>query len=160
VASEFLFRLFRDRFVNFQRVIVKKFFAGLDITDRIDEDAVVFLDGFAVWVAGMIDPTRVVAANLWIDYLPVFQAKIECVWIVLVVRSSFPRNTLARVFDNASAFWNELHSVNAATVHAGVANFDLYASLSGVPLLRHVQWRIKQEEKARKQELRIGKRDG
>jgi hypothetical protein len=44
-------------------------------------------------------------------------------------------------------------------VHAGVANLDLYASLSGVPLLRHVQWRIKQEEKAKKQELRIGKRN-
>jgi hypothetical protein len=27
---------------------------------RIDEDAVIFLDGFAIWVAGMIDPARVV----------------------------------------------------------------------------------------------------
>ena len=77
----------------------------------------------------MVDPARVVAADLWIDYLTVIQAKIECMWIVLVVGSGFPGGALAGVFDNASAFGNELHGVNAATVHTGLANLDSHRSL-------------------------------
>ena len=100
MASEFLFRFFRDRFVDFQRVIVKEFLAPFDIANRIDENAVVFFDGFAVWIAAMVDPACVVAANLWIDHLAVVEAKIECVWIVLVVGSGFPGDALPRVFDN------------------------------------------------------------
>jgi len=49
----------------------------------------------------MVDPARVVAANVWIDYLAVIQAKIECVRIVLVVGSGFPGGAFASVFDNA-----------------------------------------------------------
>jgi hypothetical protein len=56
----------------------------------------------------MIDPARVIAANLWIDYFAVFQAEIERVRVVLVVGSGFPGNALACVFDNASAFGNKL----------------------------------------------------
>jgi len=138
VASEFPFRSFCDRFVDFHRVIVKEFVAGFDITHRIDEDAVIFLDGLAVWVAAMVNPPRVVAANLWIDYFAVFQAEIEGVRIVLVVGSGFPGNALAGVFDNASAFGNELRGVNAATVHGGLANFDSYGSVSRFAFLRHV----------------------
>src|SRR5262249_24853261 len=104
VASEFLLGFFRDRFVDFQRVIVKEFLSGFDIADRMDENAVVLFDGFAVWVAGMVDPARVVAADLRIDHLSVIQSKNEGMWIVLVVGSSFPGGPLASVFDNASAF--------------------------------------------------------
>src|SRR6266481_4131577 len=138
MASEFPFRFFCNRFVDFHRVIVKEFFAGFDITHRIDEDAVTFLDGLAVWVATMVNPARVVAADLWIDYFAVFQAEIEGVWIVLVVGSGFPGDALSGVFDNASAFGNELRGVNAATVHGGLANFDSYDSISRFALLRHV----------------------
>ena len=88
-------------------------------------------------IAGMVDPARVVAANLWIDYFTVVQAKIECVWIVLVVGGSFPGDALAGVFDNASAFGNELHGVNTAPVHTGLANLDSYVSLATFALLCH-----------------------
>ena len=131
MAREFFLGRVRDRFVDLHSVIIQQFFAGLDVAHRIDEDAVVFLDGFAVWIARMIDPARIVAANLWIDYIPVFQSEIEGVWIVLVIGGCFPQHAFARVFDNASAFGNELHGVNAATVDAGFANLDLYGSLSG-----------------------------
>ena len=40
----------------------------------------------------MVDPARVVAANLRIDYFAVVEAKIECVWIVVAVGGSFPRD--------------------------------------------------------------------
>jgi len=85
----------------------------------------------------MVDPARVVAVNLGIDHLPVIQAKIECVRIVLVVGSGFPRGALASVFNNASAFGNELSDVYAATVYAGLANVDPYGSLSSFVFLCH-----------------------
>src|SRR5882724_8434999 len=138
MASEFPFRFLCDRFGDFHREIIKEFLAGLDITNRIDEDAVIFLNGLAVWVAAMVDPARVVAANLWIDYFAVFQSEIERVRVVLVVGSGFPGNALACVFDNASAFGNKLRGVNAATVHGGLPNFDSYGSVSRFAFLRHV----------------------
>jgi hypothetical protein len=65
------------------------------------KDAVVFLDRFAVWIAGMIDPARVVTANFWIDYLAVVQSEVESMWIVDVVGSGFPGDAFACVLDNA-----------------------------------------------------------
>ena len=138
MTSEFLFRFFCDRFVDFHRVIIKEFLAGFDITHRVDEDAVIFLNGLAVGVAAMVDPARVVAVNLWIDYFAVFQAEIEGVRVVFVVGSGFPGNALACVFDNASAFGNKVRGVNAVTVHGGLANFDSYGSVSRFAFLRHV----------------------
>ena len=123
MAHEFLFRFFRYGFVDFQRVIVKEFLAGFDIAHCVDEDAVVFLDGFAVWIAAMVHPARVVAADLRIDYLAAFKAEIECMRIVLLVGSALPGAALAGIFDDAGAFGDELRGVNAATVHAGTTNF-------------------------------------
>jgi hypothetical protein len=137
VTSILLFLLFRDRFVNFQRVIVKQFLAPLDVAHRIDEYAILFLGGFAVGIAGMVDPARVVPPNQWIDYLTVIQAKIECVWIVLDVGSGFPCGPFTGVFDNARAFGNKLHGVDAATVHTGLAYLDLDCCLSSFLFFRH-----------------------
>jgi hypothetical protein len=95
----------------------------------------------------MIDPARVVAADLRIYYLAVFKAEIECVWVVLVVGSGFPGGALAGVFNNASAFGNELSGVNTATVHTRLANLNSYGSFSSFAFLRHVQ-----EELSRKNE--------
>jgi hypothetical protein len=117
----------------------------LDIAQRIDEDAVVFFDGFAVWIAAMVDPARVVAVNLWVDHLAIVEAKIKCVWIVLVVGSAFPGDALPSVFDNTSALGNRLHGVNTVPVHTGLANFDSYCWLAIFALLRHEG--IKEEEK-------------
>ena len=85
----------------------------------------------------MVDPARVVAANLRVDYFAVIQAKIERVRIVLVVGSGFPGGAFAGVFDNASAFGNELRGLNAASVHRGLANLDSYGCLLSFAFLRH-----------------------
>src|SRR4029434_6986145 len=96
--------------------------AGLDVAHCINEDAVVFLDRFAVWIARMIDPARIVTANFWIDYITVFQPEVESVRIVGVVGGGFPRDAFACIFDDARTFRNELRGVNAPAMHTGLAN--------------------------------------
>src|SRR4029077_14146098 len=120
-------------------VIIKEFLAGLDVAQRINKDAVIFLDRFAVWIAGMIDPARVVTANFRIDYIAVFQTEVKSVWIVLVVGSGFPGDAFACVLDDARAFWNELRGVNAPAVHARLANFNLHGLPPSFAFLRHIQ---------------------
>src|SRR5215217_6860626 len=124
VAGKLAFRLFRDRFVDFQRVIVKEFLAGFDISHCVNKDAVVLLYGFAIRIAAMVNPASFVSADAGVNDLTVSEPENECVWIVLVVGRVFPSYALAGVFDNASAFRNEPRGVNAATVHTGFANFD------------------------------------
>ena len=85
----------------------------------------------------MVDPARVVAVNLGIDYIAVVQTEIESVRIILVVGSGVPGGALASVFNNASAFGNELSGIYAATVYAGLANVDPYGSLSSFVFLCH-----------------------
>src|ERR1700745_560006 len=105
----------------------------------MDENAIVFLDRFAVWIARMIDPARVVTANLWIDYIAVFQSEVESVWIVIVAGGGFPGDAFACVFNDARAFGNEPRGGNAATVHTGFPDLDGGGSLPGFGFLRHTQ---------------------
>jgi hypothetical protein len=139
VARELLFGRFGNRFVQLHVIIIKEFLARLDVAQRINEDAVVFLDRFAVWIARMIDPARVVTANFRIDYIAVFQPEVESVWIVVVVRGGFPGDAFACVFDDARAFGNEVRGVNAPAMHARLANLDLHASLPSFAFLRLAQ---------------------
>jgi hypothetical protein len=139
VARELLLGRFGDRFVQLHVIIIKQFLAGLDVAQRINKDPVVFLDRFAVWIAGMIDPARVVTANFWINYIAVFQTEVESVWIVVVVGSGFPGDAFACVLDNARAFGNELRGINASTVHTGLANLDLHGSLPSFAFFRHTR---------------------
>ena len=141
MAGELSFGCFGDRLVELHVIIIKEFLAGLDVARCVNEDAVVFLHRFAVWIAGMIDPAGVVTADFWIYYVAVFQAKVESVWIVGVVRRGFPGNAFACVFDNACAFWNELRGVDAPAVHSGLPNLDLHGSLSSSCFLRHTRAR-------------------
>src|SRR5215472_15264461 len=90
----------------------------------------------------MVDPASVVAANLWIDHIAVFQSEVESVRIVGVVGGAFPRDAFARVFDDARALANKLNRVNAPTMHTGLANFDLYGRLSGSTFVCHTMCRI------------------
>src|SRR5215472_6484424 len=99
MACELFLGSFSDRLIEFHVVIIKEFLAGLDAANRINEDSVVFLDGFAVWIARMIDPARVVTANFRIDYFAVFQSEVERVWIVFIVRGGFPGDAFAGVLD-------------------------------------------------------------
>src|SRR5215472_1273004 len=120
-------------------MIIKQFLSGLDGAYCINEDSVIFLDRFAVWIARMIDPARVVTAHFWINYIAVFQSEVESVRIVGVVRRGLPGHAFACVLDDARAFRNELRGVNAAAMHAGLANFDLHNSLQRFAFLRHAQ---------------------
>ena len=51
MAGKFLFGCIRDRFINLHLVIIKQFLAGFDVAHGINKDPVIFLDGFAVWIA-------------------------------------------------------------------------------------------------------------
>jgi len=139
VAREFLLGRFGYRFVELHVIIIKEFLIRLDVALRIDEDAVVFLDCFAVWIARMIDPARVVTANFWINHIAVFQSEVESVRIVFIVRGGSPGNAFACVLDDARAVGNELRGVNAPPVHARFPNLGLYGSLRTSLFLRHMQ---------------------
>ena len=139
MARELVPGRFGDRFVELHVIIIEEFLAGVDVAQRIDEDPVVFLDRFAVWIARMIDPARVVTANFWIYYIAVFQTEVESVWIVFVIGSGFPRDAFACVFNNTRAFGNELRSVNTPAVHVGFANLELHGAPPSFAFLRHAQ---------------------
>src|SRR5580765_6879329 len=90
----------------------------------MNEDAVVFFDRFAVWVATMVDPARFVAADFSVDYFAVIKAEIECMRALLVVRGIAVGDALTGVFDDPGAFCDELGSVNTAAMHAGETDFE------------------------------------
>ena len=124
MASGFGFGRGRDGFVHFKLVIVGEFFARLNVAQRVDEDAPVFFDRFAVRVAGMIDPARVVPANPRVDhYYAAIQTEEECVRVVGVVGHTFPGDAFSGVFDDARLFPDAFRGKNAAPMHAGSANF-------------------------------------
>jgi len=139
MAREFLLRRFGNRFVELHVIIVQEFLARLDVAQRLNEDTVVFLDRFAVWIARMINPARIVAANFWIDHLAVFQTEIESVWIVFVVGSGFPGDAFTCVFDDTPAPANELTRVNTPAVHVGFTNLKLHGPSPSFGFLRHAQ---------------------
>ena len=104
---------------------------------RVDEDAVIFLNGFAVWIAAMVDPARVIAADFRIDYFAAFEAEQECMRIVLVIGSVLPGNALTGVFDDPGALGDWLRRVHSAAMHAGLADLDPWGWLSSFGFLRH-----------------------
>src|ERR1700750_1460270 len=83
-------------------------------------------------------PACIVPANFWINYLAVFQPKVESVWVVVVIGSGFPGDAFASVFDDAPAFGNELCGVNAPAVNIGPPNLDPNGSLPSPVILRHM----------------------
>src|SRR5689334_3527626 len=139
MAREFLLRRFGNRLVELHVIIVQEFLARLDVAQRLNEDTVVFLNCFAVWIARMINPARIIAANFWIDHLAVFQTEIESVWIVFVVGSGFPGDAFTCVFDDTSALPNELTGVNTPAVHVGFTNLQLHDASPSFGFLRHAQ---------------------
>jgi len=53
-----------------------------------------------------VDPARVVAANLWIDYLTVIPAKLSVCWVVLVVWERLPQEVaFRRVYSIMRVLW-------------------------------------------------------
>ena len=91
-----LLRLLRDRFVDFQRIVVKEFFAGFNVMCRIDEDAALFQDRFAIWIARMVDPARFVAVDRGVDYFPVLKPENERMRIIFIILRPPPRLSACR----------------------------------------------------------------
>ena len=78
----------------------------------MDKDAtIVFLDRFAVRVAGVVDPTRFVPADLGVDDVgAIVDPKKKCVRTVHIGRNIFPRDAATRVFNDAPALARVLNS--------------------------------------------------
>ena len=53
--------------VDHQAIVIKKFLAGLDVTQGFKEDAVAILLGFQIGFAGVINPLSGVAIVLGVD---------------------------------------------------------------------------------------------
>ncbi len=126
MARKFVFELFANWFVELQGVIIEKFFARLDVSQRINKNAVIFLDRFAVRVAGMVDPARVVATNARVDHKDtLIQTEQECVSVVRVGGHTFPRDAFSRVFDDPRVLPDAFGRENAAPVDTRLPNLDL-----------------------------------
>ncbi len=63
--------------VDHQAIVIKKFLAGLDVTQGFKENAVAILLGFQIGFAGVINPLSGVAIVLGIDDVAVVQVKVE-----------------------------------------------------------------------------------
>ncbi len=112
-------------FVQGQAVVIVEFFAARDIAQGIDEHAAVFLAGFAVWLAGMVDPAGIVAVAAAVDDLAVFQAEKERMEVVgrlgvFALYGFFPGDVLAFIFDDAGAFGDLTGGEDASAVDTGV----------------------------------------
>jgi hypothetical protein len=106
-------------------VVVGDFLTGLDITERDDPDAVVFIhDGLAVGCAGMIGETRGVRINITIE-IPLI---IEGEHVDIAGEATFQRyglrDAFAEVLHEFGASGDEAGSKDAVSVDLGVAHLD------------------------------------
>ena len=92
----------------------------------MDKDAtIVFLGRFAVRVAGVVDPTRFVSADLGVDDVDaIADPKKKCVRTVHIGRNTFPRDAPTRVFNDAPALSDGSGRENAPTVNSRLKHFN------------------------------------
>src|SRR5205823_13282752 len=92
----------------------------------MDKDAtIILLDRFAVRVAGVVDPTRFVPADLGVDDVGAnVDPKKKCVRTVYIGRNTFPRDAATRVFNDAPALSNGPGRENAPTANSRVTHLN------------------------------------
>src|SRR5437588_5574645 len=92
----------------------------------MDKDAtIVFLDRFAVRVAGGVDPSRFVPADLGVDDVgAIVDPKKKCVRIVHIGRNTFPRDATTRVFNDAPALSDGSGREHAPTVNSRLTHLN------------------------------------
>src|SRR5437879_13407163 len=92
----------------------------------MDKDpTIVFLDRFAVRVAGVVDPTRFVPADLGVDDVgAIVDPKKKCVRIVHLGRNTFPRDAATRVFNDAPALSDRSGRDTAPTVNSRLTHLS------------------------------------
>jgi hypothetical protein len=92
----------------------------------MDKDAtIVFLDRFAVRVAGVVDPTRFVPADFGVDDVgAIVDPKKKCVRTVHIGRNTFPRDAATGVFNDAPALSDGSGGENAPTVNSRLTHLN------------------------------------
>src|SRR5256714_11718849 len=86
---------------------------------------IVFLDRFAVGVAGVFDPTRFVPADFGVDDVgAIVDPKKKCVRIVHIGRNTFPRDATTRVFNDAPALSDGSGREHAPTVNSRLTHLN------------------------------------
>ena len=128
MADRFVFDFFCARDVDDQAIIVKEFFARANVPQGFDENtAAVVFDRFAIWIAGVIDPTRFIPADGGIDHFCfVVEPKIVGPRIVQFLRNIRPQNTASGVLDDERAFADGPGGENTAAVHRRFAHFQIF----------------------------------
>src|SRR6185312_2686634 len=113
----------------------------------MDKDAtIVFLDRFAVRVAGVVDPTRFVPADLGVDDVgAIVDPKKKCVRIVHIGWNTFPRDAATRVFNDAPALSDGSGRENAPTVNSRLTHLNE----------RHGDQKKAEAKKSKKEELKV-----
>ena len=94
-----------DLAVNDEAVIDEQLLARLDRRERMNEYAIVSLNGFAIWVARVVQKSRTVAAAAAIDHASVSEAENKRVAVVasLTGGRTSPAGHFARVLDEPLA---------------------------------------------------------
>src|SRR5207249_7319784 len=92
----------------------------------MDKDAtIVFLDRFAVRIAGVVDPTRFVPADLGVDDVgAIVDPKKKCVRTVHLGRNTFPRDAATRVFNDTPALSDGSGRENTPTVNSRLTHLN------------------------------------
>src|SRR5204862_775445 len=86
---------------------------------------IAFLDRFAVRVAGVVDPTRFVPADLGVDDVgAIVDPKKKCVRTIHIGWDTFPRDAATRVCNDAPAFSDGSGRENAPTVNSRLTHLN------------------------------------
>ncbi len=105
-----------------ETIVVKEFFAGVDIAQGFEKDAVTVLRGFQIRFAGVIDPLSGVAIILGVDDMAFIQVKVKSVvglaGVVGVAGLGLaPGDDLALVLQHPFADLDGTKSINALPVN-------------------------------------------
>src|SRR5690242_7819396 len=127
--------------LDHQAVVVEQLFTAADVADRLDIDpSVVALFRLAIRLARVIDPARRVAADIGVDHVAaVVEGKVERVMRIVRIRRRAavrfpPGDPLTAVLDDALAFADQSHRVDAPAMDARVANENLSAARCFLPV--------------------------
>jgi hypothetical protein len=133
----------------------------------MDKDAtIVFLDRFTVRVAGVVDPTRFVPADLGVDDVgAIIDPKKKCVRIVHIGRNTFPRDAATRVFNDPPALSDGSGRENTSTVNSRLTHLNERhgeeahcASVNGYLFIDYKEQGARQGEQAVPSSQELGKK--
>jgi hypothetical protein len=122
-----LFERLAHFFFNHQPVIVKKLLATNEVTQCVNVDAPLFLLRFAIWLACVVDPARIIALIAAINQLSAFQAEEKRVVGTLRIQpktffSLRFSNAFASIFNDPSASRNFASGEHAIAMNGRVAH--------------------------------------